>query len=60
MTTKPRPCESRMLTLVRQWRAEAYEADKDLTPQERASRREALLRRLGLKKSEPRQVRKGH
>jgi hypothetical protein len=49
MTRKRESAESEMLKLVRQWRKEAYEEWKSATPEQRAKRREKLVRKFGLR-----------
>ena len=60
MTTKPNPHESKMLEEVRRWRKEAFEADRERTPEERAQRQDELIHYFGLSntKSKPEPDRK--
>lgn len=48
MTTPMKVHESKMLTEVRRWRREAYEADRTRTPQQRAEHLKELMKQFGL------------
>ena len=51
MTTQSIPHESKMLTEVRRWRREAYEADLARTPDQRLELLKQLIRQFGLTKT---------